>query len=161
MFKENYNVAITMINALNPNQMRWLVTALCFLSDGALLAWIYFKASSFRRFGEFTSPYVTSPNHNFELYTIFLQSITFMLALFFLTQATVYLISLRKSRSASFYLKYYCVLMCAISFIITVKSTPFALLPAIIYAGGYYVFAKLFKETTVKMQTLPQSPTLE
>lgn len=82
-----------------------------------------------------------------------------MLLIFVAGQTTVYILALRKLRSAYFYLKYFAVFGFAFSLFVTFTMSPYAVLPMAIYAGGYYVFASLFKESSEGLQTLPQSPT--
>jgi ABC-type transport system involved in multi-copper enzyme maturation permease subunit len=117
-----------------------------------LVAWLYFKTTNYKNYSQNIAQKVSSPDFQLQFYQVLLQSLTFALLLFIAAQTFVYVLGLRNFRSAFFYLKYFCVLGFALSIFITFTSSFFALLPAIFYLFGYYIFAKEFKESTAIMQ---------
>jgi len=143
----------------NKSQQKTLALIFCFLSDVTLVAWTYFIFTSYSRYVSTVSDTIDSPDFQIQLYKVILQSLTFMLLLFIIGQTTVYILAWRKLRSAYFYLKFFAVFGFAFSLFITYSISAYAFLPMLIYAGGYYVFARLFKETSAQLQTLPLSPT--
>jgi uncharacterized membrane protein len=126
------------------------------MSDVTLVAWVYFKSTNYKNYSQNIAQKVSSPDFQLQFYQVLLQSLTFALLLFLAAQTFVYVLGLRNLRSADFYLKYFCVLGFAVSAFITFTSSPFALLPAIFYVYGYYIFARSFKESTAAMQTQPR-----
>lgn len=144
---------------LSTLQKKLFALIICFISDATIFSWLYFKASHYGNFSDFTSPYVTSPNYQLELYTIFLQSFTFLLLLAFFTQAIVYVLALRNIKASYFYLKFYCVFAFAITVVIAFKSSVFALVPGVFYLYGYYIFAFNYSELKAKAQIPLQETT--
>ena len=145
----------------NKSQQRILALIFCFLSDLTLVAWIYFMFTSYSRYVSLASDTIDSPDFQIQLYKVILQSLTFMLLIFIAGQAVVYILAWRKLRSAYFYLKFFAVLGFVLSLYISIVLSPYAILPMIIYAGGYYVFAGLFKAMSEGLQTQRLSSTLE
>ena len=138
------------------DQQKILAMVSCYLSDITLMAWIYFKTTNYGRYAENVKTVVESPNFQTQFYYVFLQSLTFMLLLFFVAQTVVYLLAWRNFRSAYLYLKFFAVFGVVVTLYITVMSSPFAFFPLVIYVAGYYTFARLFKETSAVLQNSPQ-----
>ncbi len=124
----------------------------CYLCDLTLGSWIYYRATNFTTYSENIASKIDSPDFQIQLYKIMLQSLTFALILFLIAQTAVYIMAWRKFRTAYFYLKFFSVLGFVLGFFITVTNSAFAMLPMVIYVGGYYVFSKLFKESSTILQ---------
>lgn len=138
------------------SQQKLLATVGCYLTDITLIAWLYFRATNYGRYTEGMEGKIDSPDFQIQLYKVLLQSLTFALLLFLIAQTVVYIMAWKKIRAAYLYLKFFCVLGFVIGFLIAVTSSGFALLPMVIYIGGYYVFSKLFKESSAIVQSSPQ-----
>jgi hypothetical protein len=143
--------------SLSKIQQKILAVIFCLFSDVTLVAWLYFKATNYNRYTRLTNAMIDSPDFQFQIYRILLQSMTFALLLFLLAQVIIYILALRNFRSAYLYLKYFAVMGFAVSMYITFSASLFAIFPMLIYLCGYYVFARSFKEITVAMRSLPQS----
>ena len=124
-----------------------------YLSDLTLGSWLYFRGTNYVRYTETVAGKIDSPDFQIQLYKLMLQSLTFALLFFLLAQTVIYFLAWRRFRSAYFYLKYFSVFGFVLGFLIVVVNSAFALLPMLIYLGGYYVFSKLFKESTAIVQT--------
>lgn len=144
---------------MNRSQQKILAMVGCYLTDLALVAWVYFRATNYGRYTGTLEGKIDSPDFQIQLYKVMLQSLTFALLLFLIAQTVVYILAWRKFRGAYLYLKYFSVLGFVVGFIIAAMSSAYAMLPMLIYIGGYYVFSKLFKESSAIMQTSPQSST--
>lgn len=141
---------------MDRSQQKLMATAGCYLTDITLIAWLYFRATNYGRFATSTvAESIDSPDFQIQLYKILLQSLTFALLLFLLAQSVVYIMAWRKIRAAYLYLKFFSVFGFVVAFIIAVLSSVYALLPMLIYIGGYYVFSKLFKESSAIVQSSP------
>lgn len=132
---------------------------MCFMADITLVAWLYFKATNYNRYTKISSEVLDSPDFQYQMYGILLQSLTFALLLFVFAQLVVYILAWRQFRGAYLYLKFFAVFGFAIALYVTILNSPFALVPTIIYLFGYYIFAREFKELTATMQNMPQSST--
>lgn len=132
---------------------------MCFFSDLTLVAWLYFKATNYNRYTQISSGVIDSPDFQFQMYGVLLQSLTFALLLFLTAQVVVYILAWKKFRSAYLYLKFFAVFGFALAMYITITSSSFAMLPMFIYLFGYYVFAREFKELTAVLQNSPLFPT--
>jgi hypothetical protein len=141
---------------MNRSQQKILALAGCYLTDLALIAWLYFRATNYGRYTGTLEGKIDSPDFQIQLYKIMLQSLTFALLLFLAAQTVVYIMAWKKMRAAYLYLKYFSVLGFVLGFLIAVTSSAYAMLPMVIYIGGYYVFSKLFKESSAIVQTSPQ-----
>ncbi|MBY0413219.1 MAG: hypothetical protein K2Q18_03595 [Bdellovibrionales bacterium] len=139
---------------MNKIQQKILATFGCYFSDLTLVAWFYYQATNYGKYSQAIGSKLDSPDFQLQFYRIFLQSLTFMLLLFIISQTVVYVLAWRNFRSAYFYLKFFSVFAFAISIYIVFSNSAFATLPAIFYLFGYYVFAKEFKESTAKLQKL-------
>ena len=144
---------------MNRSHQKRLAMIGCYLTDLALMAWLYFRATNYGRYTGTLKGKIDSPDFQVQLYKVMLQSLTFALLLFLIAQTVVYILAWKKFRAAYLYLKYFAVLGFVIGFIITIKSSAYALLPMLIYIGGYYVFSKLFKESSAIVQTTLQPST--
>jgi hypothetical protein len=142
---------------MNRSQQKILAMAGCYLTDLALIAWLYFRATNYSRYTGTLEGKIDSPDFQIQLYKVVLQSLTFALLLFLAAQTVVYILAWRKFRGAYLYLKFFSVFGFVAAFFIAVTSSAYAMLPMLIYIGGYYVFSKLFKESSAIMQTSPQS----
>jgi hypothetical protein len=140
---------------MDRSQQKLMATAGCYLTDITLIAWLYFRATNYGRFTNTVAESIDSPDFQIQLYKILLQSLTFALLLFLLAQSVVYVMAWRKIRAAYLYLKFFSVFGFVVAFIIAVLSSVYALLPMLIYIGGYYVFSKLFKESSAIVQSSP------
>lgn len=145
---------------MNRTQQKILAMLGCYLTDITLIAWVYFRATNYNRYTDKIGSQIDSPDFQIQLYKVVLQSLTFALLLFLAAQTVVYILAWKKFRGAYMYLKFFSVFGFVVAFGIAVTSSAFAMLPMIIYIGGYYVFSKLFKESSVLAQNLRQSPTL-
>lgn len=141
---------------MNRSQQKLLATVGCYLTDITLIAWLYFRATNYGRYTHGVGVKVDSPDFQVQLYRVLLQSLTFALLLFFLAQTVVYILAWKKFRAAYLYLKFFAVFGFVVAFIIAVLSSGYALLPMLIYIGGYYVFSKLLKESSAIVQSSPQ-----
>lgn len=141
---------------MNRTQQKILATIGCYLTDITLIAWLYFRATNYGRYVKGFGDKIDSPDFQIQLYKILLQSLTFALLLFLLAQTVVYILAWKKFRAAYLYLKFFSVFGFVAAFIIVVLSSAYALLPMLIYIGGYYVFSKLFKESSAIVQSSPQ-----
>ena len=148
-----------MTSLLSRTQQKIAALITCYLCDVTLLAWIYFKVTNFNRYNRLSKDMLDSPDFQFQLYRVLLQSLTFALLLFFIAQTMVYILAWRNFRSAYLYLKFFAVFGFAIALYIVFNSSFFALLPVVLYVCGYYVFARNFKEMTVLLQSSTLSPT--
>ena len=137
---------------MDRSQQKILAMAGCYLSDITLIAWLYFRLTQYGRYAENVGSKIDSPDFQIQLYKIMLQSLTFALMLFIIAQTVVYLMAWRKFRSAYLYLKYFSVMGVVVGLFIIIKGSAYALLPMMIYVGGYYVFSKLFKESSAIVQ---------
>ena len=144
---------------MNRSQQKILAMAGCYLCDLTLVSWIYFRATNYTQYTKNISGQIDSPDFQIQLYKIILQSLTFALILFLIAQTAVYILAWRKFRSAYFYLKFFSVVGFVLGFFITVTNSAFAMLPMIIYLSGYYIFSKLYKESSAIAQTLHLSST--
>ncbi len=140
---------------MDTKEVRIITTVGCFLSDVTLFSWIYWQATQYHQFNQLIESSLNSPSFELQLYKVLLQSLTFFLLLFVSAQFVVYVLSWKKMRAALLYLKLYSVLGFAISLLVTLTSSPYALCPALFYLAGYYYFAKTFKATGVQMQNPP------
>lgn len=141
---------------MNRSQQKLLAIFSCYLTDLALIAWLYFRATNYSRYTHGVSGTVDSPDFQIQLYKVLLQSLTFALLLFLFAQTAVYIMAWRKVRAAYLYLKFFSVFGFVIGLLIVILSSAYALLPMLIYIGGYYVFSKLFKESSAIVQNSPQ-----
>lgn len=132
--------------SLSKLQQKIFAIAGCYLSDLTLMAWLYFKATNFHNYGKVAASSIDSPDFQIQLYKVLLQSLTFFLLVFTVAQTFVYILAWRNFRAAYFYLKFFAVLGFSAFLLVTFTNSLFALLPAVIYVGGYYVFARSFKE---------------
>ncbi|NOT78777.1 MAG: hypothetical protein HOP07_07200 [Bacteriovoracaceae bacterium] len=138
------------------NEIKIISLAGCFLSDMTLIAWIYYQATNYQNFNVIAKSAINSPDFQIQLYKVILQSLTFLLLLFILAQSAVYIMAIKKMRAAYLYLKIFAVVGFALALLISISHSLYALLPALFYLLGYYTFAKIFKETAVSPQNLPQ-----
>ena len=138
--------------SLSKIQQQILALIFCLFSDITLVAWLYFKATNYNRYTRLSSTVIDSPDFQFQIYGILLQSMTFALLLFLIAQVFIYVLAWRNFRSAYLYLKFFAVFGFAVALYITFTASAFALLPMLFYLIGYYVFARSFKELTAKMQ---------
>lgn len=141
--------------SLTRKQQKIIALISCFLSDLTLMAWLYFMATNYQNYGQMARD-LDSPDFQIQLYKVVLQSLTFFLMAFTLTQTVVYILAARNFRAALLYLKFFSVLGFAAFLGITLIHSSYAILPMFIYLFGYYVFSKLFKESSAVAQTLPQ-----
>lgn len=141
--------------SLSRKQQKVIALASCYLSDLTLVAWLYFMATNYQNYGQMTKT-LDSPDFQIQLYKVVLQSLTFFLMTFALTQTAVYILAIRNFRAALLYLKFFSVLGFAAFLGITLIHSSYAILPMFIYLFGYYVFSKLFKESSAVAQKLPQ-----
>jgi hypothetical protein len=141
----------------NKLQQKILALLLCLVSDITLIAWLYFKATNYNRYTRMSGVLANSPDFQFQIYKIILQSMTFALLLFLLAQVIVYILAWKNFRAAYLYLKFFAVFGFTIALYITIENSLFALLPMVIYLFGYYIFARSFKELTATMQNSPLS----
>lgn len=132
---------------------------MCLMADITMVAWLYFKATNYNRYTRISSEVIDSPDFQFQMYGVLLQSLTFALLLFLTAQIVVYVLAWKKFRGAYLYLKFFAVFGFAVAMYVTVMSSSFAIVPMIIYFFGYYVFAREFKELTEVMRNSPLSPT--
>lgn len=132
---------------------------MCLFADITMVAWLYFKATNYNRYTRISNEVIDSPDFQFQMYGVLLQSLTFALLLFLTAQIVVYVLAWKKFRGAYLYLKFFAVFGFAVSMYVTIMSSSFALLPMLIYFFGYYVFAREFKELTEVMRNSPLSPT--
>lgn len=132
---------------MNRSQQKKLAMLTCYMTDLTLMAWLYFKATNYGQYTKNFGKNFDSPDFQVQFYKIILQSLTFALLLFLAAQTLVYILAWRKFTAAYLYLKYFAILGFVMGLIILVTSSAFAILPMIIYVGGYYVFSKLFKES--------------
>ncbi|MBC7539678.1 MAG: hypothetical protein H7281_12720 [Bacteriovorax sp.] len=139
--------------SLSKREQQILALIFCLFSDITMVAWLYFKASNYNRYTRLSGTMVDSPDFQFQIYGILLQSMTFALILFLIAQTVVYILAWRNFRGAYLYLKFFAVFGFAVALYITFTASAFALLPVIFYLTGYYVFARSFKELTAAMQT--------
>ena len=137
---------------MNRSHYKFLALIGCYLSDLTLGSWIYFRATNYTRYSENIAGKIDSPDFQIQLYRIVLQSLTFALLLFLIAQTAIYIMASRNFRSAYLYLKFFAVLGFVVAFAITITNSAYALLPMIIYIGGYYIFSKLFKEASAILQ---------
>ena len=140
----------------NRSQQKILAMCACYLTDLTLMAWVYFRATNYTRYTDTVGSQIDSPDFQIQLYKVLLQSLTFALLLFLLAQTVVYVLAWKKFRVAYFYLKFFSVFGFVVAFAIAISTSAYAMLPMLIYIGGYYVFSKLFKETSAIMQNSPQ-----
>lgn len=112
------------------------------------MAWLYFMATNYNNYGTIAAKSIDSPDFQIQLYKILLQSLTFFLLVFILAQTIVYALAIKNFKAAFLYLKFFSVAGFAAFFFVTVMHSGFGLLPMIIYVFGYYVFSKLFKESS-------------
>lgn len=110
------------------------------------MAWIYFKATNYHNYGRIAAETIDSPDFQIQLYKVLLQSLTFFLLVFIVAQTFVYVLAWRNFKAAYFYLKFFAVFGFSAFLLITFTNSLFGLLPAAIYVGGYYVFARGYKE---------------
>ncbi|MBC7714955.1 MAG: hypothetical protein H7177_16535 [Rhizobacter sp.] len=143
--------------SLSKIQQQILALIFCLFSDVTLVAWLYFKASNYNRYTRLSGAVMDSPDFQFQIYGILLQSMTFALLLFLVAQFIVYILAWRNFRSAYLYLKFFAVFGFAVAGYITLTATFFGIVPLIIYLFGYYIFARSFKELTAEMRSRPQS----
>lgn len=141
---------------MNRSQQKLLAMAGCYLTDLTLIAWLYFRATNYGRYTDGVVSKVDSPDFQIQLYKVLLQSLTFALLLFLIAQTVVYVMAWKKVRAAYLYLKFFSVFGFVVGFVIVILSSAYALLPMLIYIGGYYVFSKLFKESSAIVQNSPQ-----
>lgn len=134
------------------NEIKFISLAGCFLSDMTLISWIYYQATNYQNFNVIAKSAINSPDFQIQLYKVILQSLTFLLLLFVLAQSAVYIMAIKNMRAAYLYLKIFAVVGFALSLLIAITHSLYALLPALLYLLGYYVFAKIFKETAVSPQ---------
>ena len=146
--------------SLSKIQQKILALIFCLFSDITLVAWLYFKATNYNRYTRLSGTVIDSPDFQFQVYGILLQSLTFALLLFLVAQVITYILAWRNFRSAYLYLKFFAVFGFAIAMYIALTSSLFALLPMLIYLAGYYVFARSFKEITAQLRNspLPSTP---
>ena len=116
------------------------------------MAWLYYMATNYNNYGEIAKKNIDSPDFQIQLYKVLLQSLTFFLLVFILSQTVVYILAARNMRAAFLYLKFFSVFGFASFFFITIIHSGFGLLPMVIYLFGYYVFSKLFKESSAVAQ---------
>lgn len=140
---------------MDRSQQKILAMAGCYLTDLTLIAWLYFRATNYGRYTHNLEGKVDSPDFQIQLYKVLLQSLTFALLLFLAAQTVVYIMAWKKKRAAYLYLKFFSVFGFVVAFIIAVLSSAYALLPMLIYIGGYYVFSKLLKESSAIVQSSP------
>ncbi len=145
-----------MMMATNRSQQKILAMCTCYLTDITLMAWIYFRATNYTRYTDTFGSNIDSPDFQMQLYKVLLQSLTFALLLFLLAQTVVYVLAWKKFRAAYFYLKFFSVFGFVAAFAIAISSSAYAMLPMLVYIGGYYVFSKLFKEASAIVQNSPQ-----
>lgn len=138
--------------SLTRKQQKFLAIALNYLSDLTLMAWLYYMATNYNNYGEIAKKNIDSPDFQIQLYKVLLQSLTFFLLVFILSQTVVYILAARNMRAAFLYLKFFSVFGFASFFFITIIHSGFGLLPMVIYLFGYYVFSKLFKESSAIAQ---------
>ena len=138
------------------NEIKIISLAGCFLSDITLIAWIYYQATNYQNFNVIAKNAINSPDFQIQLYKVILQSLTFLLLLFILAQSAVYIMAIKNMRAAFLYLKIFAVVGFALSLLISISHSLYAVLPTLFYLLGYYNFAKTFKETAVSPQNLPQ-----
>lgn len=138
------------------NEIKFISLAGCFLSDMTLIAWLYYQATNYQNFNVIAKNAINSPDFQIQLYKVILQSLTFLLLLFVLAQSAVYIMAIKNMRAAYLYLKIFSVVGFALALLISISHSLYALLPALFYLLGYYTFAKIFKETAVSPQNLPQ-----
>lgn len=137
---------------LTRKQQKILAITLSFLSDLTLMAWLYFMATNYNNYNSIAAKSIDSPDFQIQLYKILLQSLTFFLLVFILAQTIVYALAIKNFKAAFLYLKFFSVAGFAAFFFITIMHSGFGLLPMIIYLFGYYVFSKLFKESSAVVQ---------
>lgn len=130
---------------INKKHQKTLATITCYVSDVTLMLWLYFKATNYNDYLHKAKVAVNSPDFQIQLYHVLLQSLTFSLLLFLLAQTIVYILFWRNLRGAKIYLKYFAVFGAALSLMIVLNSTLFALLPFLFYCFGYYAFASLIE----------------
>lgn len=123
------------------------------------MAWLYFKATNFNNYGKMAAGTFDSPDFQIQLYKVLLQSLTFFLLIFISAQTFVYVLAWKNVRAAFFYLKFFAVFGFSAFLLVTFTHSLFAIVPAAIYVGGYYVFAKSYKELKATAQIEPQSTT--
>ncbi len=123
-----------------------------YLSDLTLVAWVYYHSTQLSKFNEVAKKAIDSPDFQLQMYKVFLQSLTFFLILFFMTQTFIYLFTFKKYKSVYLYLKYFSVTGFAIYFFIAVIASGYALVPMCLYVFGYYHFSKQVKAIQIYKQ---------
>lgn len=110
------------------------------LCDIALAIYTYFAFSNFNDFKAYLNQaQITSPDLQFQVYKLFLQTLTFTSIILVLFHLVIYYFFYKEKKFAKLYVKYYA-LLAAVSMIISVVFARqyILIVPGLIYSFGFY-----------------------
>jgi len=123
-----------------------IVPILCFVSDALMSLWSYLKISNYDEFIKYIKLSIDSPDFQLQLYKIFLQTITFVLVLFIVIHAIIYVFYFKEKKIAQKYVRVYSAMaaLSALSLIFT-SQLYVMIIPTAIYGYIFWEVTKLLK----------------
>ena len=126
-----------------------LIPALCFIADVLMSIWSYFKVSNYDEFIKYIQISVDSPDFQLQLYKIFLQTMTFVLILFVILHAVIYVFYFKEKKLAQKYVRMYSAMAALSAFSLIFTSHIWLMIvPTLIYSYIFWEVTQKLKATS-------------